>query len=62
MTRLAAYKKLRDLEVRDFNLPYSRQYEIVSDSLTNIRLSSEMKEIEEKYKNERLLKENLTVV
>ncbi|WP_042373205.1 tetratricopeptide repeat protein [Bacteroides neonati] len=58
-TRLAAYKKLRDLEVRDFNLPYSRQYEIVSDSLTNIRLSSEMKEIEEKYKNERLLKENL---
>ncbi|MEG2594279.1 MAG: tetratricopeptide repeat protein [Bacteroides sp.] len=58
-TRLAAYKKLRDLEVRDFNLPYSRQYEIVSDSLTNIRLSSDMKEIEEKYKNERLLKKNL---
>lgn len=58
-TRLAAYKKLRDLEVHDFNLPYSRQYEIVSDSLTNIRLSSDMKEIEEKYKNERLLKENL---
>lgn len=58
-TRLAAYKKLRDLEVHDFNLPYSRQYETVSDSLTNIRLSSDMKEIEEKYKNERLLKENL---
>lgn len=58
-TRLAAYKQLRDLEVRDFDLPYSHQYETVSDSLTKARLSSEMKETEEKYKNERLLKENL---
>ena len=58
-TCLAAHKKLRDLEARDFNLPYSRQYEIVSDSLTKIRLSSDMNEIEEKYNNERLLKENL---
>lgn len=58
-TRLAAYRQLRNMELKDVNLIYVTRYERAVDSLHQQEQISAIKEIQEKYDNASLTNQNL---